>query len=318
MNGRVISTCESENVNKRVLITGVCGFASRYMCDYLSGLSKRPYIIGVDISSVRPNNCHSFYTVDLTIPEETKNVIKQTKPDFIIHFAGTFGTEDLQRIYKVNVLSITTLLESVREYVPYAVVVAVGSAAEYGQVEPNQLPVDEQTPCNPVTPYGLSKQLATQVALYYHRVHDICAMVVRPFQLIGNGITTRLAPGAFIEQLREGITKGSKVIKVGNLESWRDFLDVRDAVEAIWALCQKPAAGEVYNLCSGKPTKIADLLQAMIYHCRADVKIEVDASRLNSRFDVSKIYGSYQKIRDHCGWQPQRNLEQTIQSLFVH
>jgi GDP-4-dehydro-6-deoxy-D-mannose reductase len=254
----------------------------------------------------------------MTIPEEVRNIIKKTKPDFIIHLAGTFGTGSFQEIYKINVLSIATLLESVREYVPYAVVVAVGSAAEYGQVKPDQLPVDEQTPCNPVTPYGLSKQLATQVALYYHRVHGICTMVVRPFQLIGEGITTRLAPGAFMEQLKESITRNSKVIKVGNLESWRDFLDVRDAVEAIWALCQKPAAGEVYNLCSSKPTKIADLLQAMINYCRVDVKIEVDTSRLNGRSDVSKIYGSCQKIRDYCGWQPRINLEQTIQSLFVH
>lgn len=304
-------------MKKRVLITGICGFAGRYMCDYLAGLSKRPTIIGVDISDVQPNNCDSFYSVDLTTANEMKSIVKQAKPDFIIHFAGTFGTEDRQEIYKVNVLSITALLESVCEYVPHAVAIVVGSAAEYGQVEPNQLPVDEQTPCNPVTPYGLSKQLVTQIALYYHRVHNICTMVVRPFQLIGDGITTRLVPGAFMEQLRESITKGSKVIKVGNLESWRDFLDVRDAVEAVWALCQKPAAGEIYNLCSGKPTRIADLLQTMIHHCCADVKIEVDTSRLNGRFDVPKIYGSYQKIRDYCGWQPRRNLEQTIQSLFV-
>jgi GDP-4-dehydro-6-deoxy-D-mannose reductase len=304
-------------MDKQVLITGVCGFVGRYMCDYLTGLSEGPYIIGVDISGVRPSNCHSFYTADLTISEETKNVIKQTKPDFIIHFAGTFGTEDLQEIYKVNVLSIAALLESVREYVPYAVVVAAGSAAEYGQVEPNQLPVDEQTPCKPVTPYGLSKQLATQTALYYHRVHNICTMVVRPFQLIGNGITTRLAPGAFVEQIRKCIAQGSKVIKVGNLESWRDFLDVQDAVEAIWALCQKPTPGEIYNLCSGEPTKISDLLQMMIHQCGADVKIEVDTSRLNGRFDVPKIYGSCQKISDHCVWQPRRTLTQTIQTLFA-
>lgn len=305
-------------MRKRVLITGISGFAGRYMCDYLVGLSKRPTIIGVDISNVKPNNCDSFYSVDLTTTNEIKSIVKQTKPDFIIHFAGTFGTKDIQELYKVNVLSITALFESVCEYAPHAVVIVVGSAAEYGRVELNQLPIDEQTPCNPVTPYGLSKQLATKVALYYYHVHNICTMVVRPFQLIGDGITTRLVPGAFMEQLRKSIAKGLGVIKVGNLESWRDFLDVRDAVEAVWALCQKPVGGEIYNLCSGEPTKIANLLQAMIHHCRADVKIEIDTSRLNGIFDVPKIYGSYQKIRGHCGWQPRRSLEETIQSLFVY
>jgi len=313
----VINILEIEQVQKSILITGVCGFAGRHMCNFLAGLSERPKIIGADVIETRPDHCDAFFKADLTSPKETERILRQTLPDFIIHFAGTFNAENIQEMFKANVLATITLLEATRECVPHAVIIATGSAAEYGAIEPDQLPVDEETRCRPVSYYGLSKQSATQAALYYHRIHNIRTMVVRPFQLIGPGLTPRLAPGAFAQQLKELRTTGLKTLQVGNLESWRDFLDVYDAAEGIWALCQNPAPGEIYNLCSGEPTKIADLLRMMIDYSRTEVEIEIDPSRLQGRLDVTKVYGSYQKIRSHCGWQPKRNLPQTLKAMLV-
>ena len=313
----MINILEIEQVQKSILITGVCGFAGRHMCNFLAGLSERPKIIGADVIETRPDHCDAFFKADLTSPKETERILRQTLPDFIIHFAGTFNAENIQEMFKANVLATITLLEATRECVPHAVIIATGSAAEYGAIEPDQLPVDEETRCRPVSYYGLSKQSATQAALYYHRIHNIRTMVVRPFQLIGPGLTPRLAPGAFAQQLKELRTTGLKTLQVGNLESWRDFLDVYDAAEGIWALCQNPAPGEIYNLCSGEPTKIADLLRMMIDYSRTEVEIEIDPSRLQGRLDVTKVYGSYQKIRSHCGWQPKRNLPQTLKAMLV-
>jgi GDP-4-dehydro-6-deoxy-D-mannose reductase len=298
-------------MRKRVLVTGACGFAGRYMCEYLYGLDDRPDVIGADIITTESKAYDIFHKVDLSSGQDAGELIRQSQPDCVIHLAGTFGTNDSHEIYKVNVLSAAALLGAVSTHKSDAVVVMAGSAAEYGKVSAEQLPVTEQTPCSPVTSYGLSKFLATQIAEYYYRIHKVCVMVVRPFQLIGKGVTSRLAPGAFAEQLKRAISDGSKVIKVGNLESSRDFLDVHDAVKAIWMLCQKPAAGEIFNICSGQPTKIADLLEAMIDDFMVDVKIETDPSRLRGS-DVSKVFGSYQKIKNHCGWQPKINLAQSI------
>lgn len=301
-------------MQKHVLITGICGFAGRYMCDYLTSVTERPKIIGIDILGTASSSCDYFYKADVSSGKAIEGIINQTKPDFIIHLAGTFANS--RQAYKVNVLSIISLLESALQHVPEVVVVTAGSAAEYGLVTSKQLPLNEQTPCTPITSYGLSKHLASQIALYYHRVYKMRTMVVRPFQLIGKGVNPRLAPGAFAHQLEQIISKDTKAIKVGNLESYRDFLDIHDAVKAIWALCQKPVGGQIFNLCSGKPTKMADLLQMMIEHCGQKPKIEVNPSLLRSSFDVSKVYGSYQKIKNHCGWQPKRSLLQSIQAMF--
>lgn len=317
MNAQRKNICENEVMKKRFLITGICGFTGRYMCDYLNSIQPRPEVIGVDVRDGPPSSCGSFYMMDLASADDVSELIKQSKPDYIIHLAGTFGTKDSQEIYKVNVLSITALLEAVREYAPDAVLIAAGSAAEYGCISPHQLPVDEETFCRPVVPYGLSKHLATQIGMYYHRVHGICAMIVRPFQLIGKGVSSHLAPGAFVEQLKQIIATGSRVIKVGNLESSRDFLDVHDAVEAIWALCQKPVSGQIFNICSGKPVKMADLLQMMIDHCGVEVKIEIDPCRLRGTADASIVYGSCQKIMLHSGWKPKTALSKSLAAMFA-
>ena len=303
-------------MTKKILITGAAGFFGRYMYNYLYNLRNNFDLICTDL--IQPADiCYKyFYTIDLSQSKSVEDLIKQIKPDYIIHLAGVFGNKEYQEIYRGNVLSTAVLFEAVRKYIPGTIMITTGSAAEYGHITLQQLPIDEHTNCSPITIYGLTKYFSTQISLYYYHIHNICVMVIRPFQLIGKGVPTHLAPGAFAEQLKESITVSSKTIKVGNLESSRDFLDINDAVEATWMLCQHPAPGEIFNLCSGKPTKMKDLLQLMIKHCEIDVNIEVDPIRIRGNADVSTVYGNHQKLSKHCGWEPKRNLAQSIQSMF--
>ncbi|MHC4158232.1 MAG: NAD-dependent epimerase/dehydratase family protein [Planctomycetota bacterium] len=301
---------------KRVLITGAAGFFGRHMRRYLADIGQNVIVIGTDTVNPGVENYDSFYKLNLSGGRGVEDLIKKTTPDYILHFAGTFGTSDCQEIYKVNVLSIVGLLEAICRHAPQAITVVAGSAAEYGHIEPNQLPIDEQTPCKPITPYGMSKLLATQIAQYYYYAHNIRTIIARPFQLIGKEVTSKLAPGAFAQQLKRTLAEKSKIIKVGNLGSSRDFLDIDDAVQAVWALCKKPAPGQIFNLCSGKPTGLADLLDMMITHCGANVRVEVDQARLRGCADANIVYGSYEKLRRHCGWQPHVSLKNSIAAMF--
>jgi len=304
-------------MTKRVLVTGGAGFLGRHTCAYLSNLNEDLEIICTDSFKVNHIYYNKFICADLSCAEKVGGLIEETYPDYIIHLAGTFGNKDSEEIYRVNVFSMAALMEAVRQRVPHVIVVATGSAAEYGRISEDQLPVNEQIPCLPVTLYGLSKFLATQIAMYYHRVHNLCTMIVRPFQLVGKGVPSCLAPGAFAKQLRQVIAEGSNIIRVGNLESSRDFLDVHDTVEAIWLLCKKPASGEIFNLCSGQATKMADLLNRMIKCAGVDVKPEIDPARLRGSSDVSQIYGTFEKLQNHCGWSPKITLDKSIAEMFT-
>ncbi len=299
-----------------VLITGAAGFTGRYMCEYIRSLSRDIVIAGVDIRAAQEHQCDDFFEADITSTHQINHILKKIKPGYIIHLAGTFGTGDMQQVYKINVLSITAILEAVLEYVPDSIVVTSGSAAEYGNIDLPYLPVTEQNACNPVTPYGLSKNLATQIAQYYHQVHSLRTMIVRPFQLIGKGVSTRLAPGAFAERLIEAKLTGRDEILVGNLESSRDFLNVQDAVRAIWLLCKNPLPGEIFNLCSGRSIKLRDLVEMMIKLLDGEVKPVTDKRYLLGDSDVDVVYGSFQKIQTHCGWKPEISLHNSLASML--
>jgi GDP-4-dehydro-6-deoxy-D-mannose reductase len=299
-----------------VIITGAAGFTGKYMCEYLRSLKNKLKIIGLDIREIHNNIYDEFHITDISDSCQVKGIVNKYKPKYIIHLAGTFGTGDNQQIYKANVLSTTAILEAVLEFVPDSIFIAAGSAAEYGEIDVSCLPVTEGNSCKPVTPYGLSKYLATVTAQYYHRVHGLCTMIVRPFQLVGKGVTSRLAPGAFAKRLIEARKSGINEIKVGNLESSRDFLDVRDAVKSIWMLCEKPASGEIFNLCGGKPVKISELLDLMINSIGTRIRPVTETEYLKGNADVNVVYGSYQKINKHCGWEPSIPLQESIKSMF--
>ncbi len=299
----------------RVLITGVNGFLGRHLCRYLKAQEEVVEIWGVDIGGEK-GDCSEFFAGDIVDEKMMAGLIRQMNPTHIIHLAGTFGTNLVQDIYRINVLSMSALLEAVKNYGQGVVIVATGSAAEYGFVTSDNLPVQENTPCLPAMPYGISKLLATQLALHYQRLYNVNITLVRPFQLIGPGISERLAPGAFASQIKQVIKNGSGEVKVGNLQSSRDFLDVVDAVHALWVLCQKPAPGEIFNLCSGYPTKMFDLLHSMIAASGRDLEVTVDTNRLRPESDVSIIYGSYQKLKNHCGWRPNVELKDSVCHLL--
>lgn len=302
---------------RRVLVTGATGFFGRHFCRYLAAHAPEVELTTTDIVPAGAALPGRFVQVDLANEAAAAELIRAARPDCVVHLAGTFGTGAAVDLYQANLLPLVAVLEGLRQEAANAILITAGSAAEYGRGTVGHLPVDEDCPCAPVTLYGQSKLAATQVAQYYHRVHGLGTMVVRPFQLLGPGMSSRLAPGAFAEQLHAALASGPATVRVGNLESQRDFLDVRDAAEAVWALCSNPAPGEVFNLCAGRPTRMGDLLQIMMNVSQAKVVVETDPARLRGAADVSTVYGSFQKLNRHCGWQPRRSLEESARSMFA-
>jgi len=302
----------------KILITGACGFIGRHLVDHIKENAEGTKLYAVDCI----NNCdyypQNFFQLDLTQEEQVTSIIDLIRPDCIIHLAGLLGNDEPLMIYHANVTALLFILEAVRRMSPHTIVLTAGSAAEYGEVTTNQLPISENTPCRPVNMYGQTKYLASQLIDFYYRAYRLNGMVFRPFQLIGKGISSKLAPGAFAEQIRNAVNRNDSIIKVGNLKSFRDLLDIADAVKAIWLLCQKPAPGQVFNICSGSATQMSVLLNQMIELVDVKVKIEIDEARLKEKNeDVSIIYGSYNRLYLHCGWQPMVPLENSLKSMLL-
>lgn len=304
-------------LKKRYLITGAGGFVGMHVCQVIRSSSASVYteIAGVDIQEPPQHSCNTFHVVDACCANDMENILEQEHPDYILHFAGAFGGGDSQAAYRVNILSLTVLLEALKKQESRAILITTGSAAEYGKV-PGTSGVSEESQCFPVTAYGLSKLLATYAALNYFRAHGVRVTVVRPFQLIGKGVTSLLVPGSLAMQIADVMSRGGEVIKVGNLDSFRDFLDIRDFAEAVLGLCHKPDPGGIFNVCSGKPVKISDLLQTMIDVSGVKARIEVEPARLRGTADVPIIFGSTEKMLAHCGWKPKITLRESVESMF--
>jgi GDP-4-dehydro-6-deoxy-D-mannose reductase len=278
-----------------ILILGAAGFTGRAMIKYLgtAGVAHTRRIVGVDRKVSQPVEGIVFIEADLVDGAGIRSVLRDVRPEFVFNFAGAFGSDNLPALIRANVLIVAELLEatvacgqSVRR------VLLVGSAAEYGA--PKQLPVSEDAALAPVTAYGVSKMMQSGLARFYYQHWSVPVVIARAFNLIGPGLSEALSLGAFEKRIREAQPGGS--IRVGNIESRRDFVNVSDAVEQYWRIATCGEPGEVYNVCSGKPTRVGDVVEAMIRESGKDLRIEADPDLFRAD-DVAEIYGDNRKLR---------------------
>ena len=190
------------------------------------------------------------------------------------------------------------LLEAVRQECHSTRVLLVGSAAEYGFVGKDELPVIENTPCRPHGPYGLSKYASTLTGLDWSRQFGIKVVIARPFNIIGAGISPNLFAGALMARAREALARpGDPVVKVGNLDSQRDFIAVEDAVEAYMLMLEGDYWGEVFNICSGRPLKVRSLAEMLLAHSSRPIRLEVDLALVRGD-EVNVVYGNGKRPED--------------------
>ena len=214
--------------------------------------------------------------------------------------AGLIGELEADTIFHLPVPGTQAVLDSA-----CTVVVVVGSGAEYGLQA--KLPIPEDAPLGPVTPYGEEK--AAQRRLVGNRAAYACL-----FNLLGPGLPDRLAPGAFARQIA-AIEAGAQppVVRTGNLSASRDYVDIRDAVRALRLLGERDARGPV-NVCTGRPVATRELLDLLL--AQSEVPIEVEEQGTPSPSDPPEHYGDPTRLRTLTGWTPEIPLEQSATDLL--
>jgi GDP-4-dehydro-6-deoxy-D-mannose reductase len=210
------------------------------------------------------------------------------------------------------------LLEALREGGFTGRFLFVGSGDQYGKIEESDLPVRENQPLRPRNPYAASKAAAELLCYQYSQSYGLDVILARPFNHIGPGQSPRFVVSDLAWQVaRIALGLQEPLLSVGNLAVTRDFLDVRDVVDAYRSLLERGRKGEVYNICSGVEVCIADLVQALSGLTSRTIEVRLDPARLRPT-DTPRLRGSHEKLTQHTGWHPTRDILVTVKEVFTY
>jgi len=307
----------------RVLVTGIAGFAGSHLARYLleSTQVELHGVIHRHERRLQPlRGLLHLHRGDLRNALWVSELVQAIQPDVTLHLAAWSDVggswQQPWTTYELNIQCQLHLLEALRRWTPTCRTLVVTSNEVYGLVQPADLPINEATPFRPNNPYGVSKIAQDMMALQYWHSHHLPTIRVRSFNHIGPDQADDFVASAFARQIAE-IEMGVRPpqVAVGNLEAARDFTDVRDVVRAYWLLLTHGQEGEVYNIGSGRPYTIQQLLDRLLAQSRVPVEVIVDPARLRPS-DVPLSFCDNQKLFAATGWQPQIDLDQSLGDLL--
>lgn len=307
----------------KVLITGITGFAGSWLADYL--LIEGQDVYGTSRWRSKTDNIDHIkkdlrlVNADIRDGYSLQKAFKEIQPDYCFHLAAqSFVLESWNSPLETlgtNVLGTTNVLEAIRHECPGCKTLVAGSSEEYGKVYSNEIPITENNPLRPMSPYGVSKVATDKLGILYYMSYGLHIVVTRAFNHTGPRRGEVFVTSSFAKQVAEIEKEGGSVIKVGNLSSFRDFTDVRDMVKAYWLLARKGLPGEVYNICSGKGTQIAEVLNILLGLSDSRIRVEQDPSRMRPS-DVPLLVGDCSKLKTLTGWRPERPFKETLEDLL--
>jgi GDP-4-dehydro-6-deoxy-D-mannose reductase len=298
----------------RALVTGGNGFVGAHLVRRLRQRGDEVVVTGRD----REPGIDAV--LDLADAAGVHTVVANARPDVVFHLAAqTFVPEAIRApvgTYDANVMGTARLIDAVRLCgEPFARIIVASSAEVYGARERGDFPLRETLMPKPATPYAASKLGAEAIALASSRTYRIPVLVTRGFNAIGPGQDERFVVAAFAAQLARVAAGETRVLLVGNLEAERDFLDVRDVAEAYVLLARAGQAGEVYNVCSGRPVAIREVLRQLITIAHVAVEVREDPERMRPS-DVPLSYGDASKLHDATGWSPHVPLATSLRDAY--
>jgi GDP-4-dehydro-6-deoxy-D-mannose reductase len=291
----------------RAFLTGGQGFVGTWLQRHLreSGDDVDIADAGLDIGDV----------------EGMRRALVDAAPDAVYHLAAFTHVGDSwgqpEEVFRVNAVGTLNLLEAARRCLSPPRVLLTSSAEVYGAVKPEDLPLTEQSPLLPVSPYAASKVSAEFLGVEAHLGHGLPVIRARAFNHVGPGQAPSFAVPALAKRIVEAERTGGKELRVGNLRPRRDFTDVRDVVRAYRLLVLRGEAGAVYNVCSGVDVAIEEVAHQLLAIAGSDLELVVDPG-LERPADVPVLRGDSTLLRSATGWRPTLPLDATLRAVLDH
>jgi GDP-4-dehydro-6-deoxy-D-mannose reductase len=291
----------------KALVTGSAGFVGRHLIAHLEAMGDT--VIGVDRAD----------GPDLLDRAAVSTTVADVRPDVVYHLGGWSDVgaswDHPLEAFEANAVGTLNLLQAcVAGGAPR--VLAVSSADVYGRVLPNELPIGEDAPFRPVTPYAASKIAADQIGLQAWLGYGLEVLRIRAFNHLGPGQTNRFVAPALAERIARNESDGTEIVPVGNLTPRRDITDVRDVVRAYRLLMLHGTAGEAYNVCSGRDLSIGELAERLVAMATRPMQLAADPE-LQRPVETPVLRGDPTKIRAVTGWEPEIALDVTLSDVLT-
>lgn len=311
---------------KKVLITGISGFAGSHLAEYL--IAKKKYeVFGTfflkrslgNVADIKQN----LHLIELNLVDykKTSEVVRKIKPDLVFHLAalpavGSSFKNPAETMIN-NITAQINILEAIKKlnFLDTRILI-VSSADVYGKVPLKELPMDENTAFRPTNTYAVSKIAQDFLGLQYYISYRLKIIRVRPFNHIGPRQSAGFVVSDFAKKIAD-IEKGrmSPVLRVGNLQAKRDFTDVRDMVRAYDFLIEKGEFGEVYNIGSGISYRISDILDILLSFSKIEIKVEIDHLLLRPE-DAQDRLCDNKKFVELTGWKPSIPIKKSLKDTL--
>jgi GDP-4-dehydro-6-deoxy-D-mannose reductase len=310
---------------KKCLITGISGSAGSYLAEHILSKRNKPKIFGFYRSKGHLNKMdHKFkknivlFKVDMTNFSFLKKKIKKIKPDIIFHFASNANVrqsfEEPILFAKNNNMITLNLLESVRMLKINPLIVVCSSSEVYGNVKKKNIPINEKQQIAPINPYAATKAFQDLISQIYLKSYGMKIIITRMFSYT-NARNEKLFQTSFAKQIINIERKKQKILKHGNLNSIRTFIDKDDAMEAYWTVATKGRIGEIYNLGGDKTISVKKYLKKLIKLSKDKIKCKLDKSLIRPQ-DIYLQIPNVKKFKKHTGWKKKISFEKSILNLF--
>ncbi|WP_158043801.1 GDP-mannose 4,6-dehydratase [Skermanella pratensis] len=322
----------SEALPLKVLVTGGTGFVGRHL---VLALEKAlPEGSEVVVGSSRPDFCPTGETgwsgripvrpvaLDVTDVSQVNAVIRAEQPTHLVHLAAiaavTAASRDPRFAWGVNLNGTLNVALAVAGECPSCRILFSSSSEVYGASFKAGVPLDEGALLQPANPYAASKA-AADLMLGQMALQGIAVTRARPFNHTGPGQDEQFAIPSFAAQIaRIELGLQEPVIRVGWLDSIRDFLDVGDVVAAyvrIILTADQLPPGCIINLASGTGRRIGDLLDRLLSMSGTRIELVKDPARFRAS-DTPSVVGDSSRARLLLGWKPERDMDDTLRSVL--